>query len=53
MRTASINRDTMETQIRLSLELDGTGKATLDPGCGLLNHMLPLFARHGDFGLSV
>ena len=32
MRTASINRDTMETQIRLSLELDGTGKAELDTG---------------------
>ena len=38
MRTASINRDTMETQIRLSLELDGTGKAELDTGCGFLNH---------------
>ena len=49
MRTASINRDTMETQIRLSLELDGTGKAELDTGCGFLNHMLTLFARHGDF----
>ena len=53
MRTASINRDTMETQIRLSLELDGTGKAELDTGCGFLNHMLTLFARHGDFDLSV
>ena len=53
MRTASINRDTMETQIRLALELDGTGKAELDTGCGFLNHMLRLFARHGDFDLSV
>ena len=53
MRTASINRDTMETQIRLSLELDGTGKAELDTGCGFLNHMLTLFAKHGRFDLDV
>ena len=53
MRTASIQRDTRETQIRLSLNLDGTGKAEISTGCGFLDHMLELFARHGDFDLSV
>lgn len=53
MRTASIQRDTRETQIRLSLNLDGTGKADIATGCGFLDHMLELFARHGDFDLSV
>ena len=46
--TASIQRDTRETQIRLSLNLDGTGKAEISTGCGFLDHMLELFARHGD-----
>lgn len=53
MRTASIRRDTRETQIQLELNLDGTGKASVDTGVGFLNHMLELFARHGDFDLSV
>ena len=53
MRTASIQRDTRETRIRLSLNLDGTGKVEIDTGCGFLDHMLELFARHGDFDLSV
>ena len=53
MRTAEIRRDTAETQISLSLNLDGTGKSELHTGCGFLNHMLTLFARHGDFDLSV
>ena len=53
MRTASIQRDTQETRIKLSLNLDGTGKADVSTGCGFLNHMLELFARHGDFDLSV
>ena len=53
MRTASIQRDTRETQIKLSLNLDGTGKAEISTGCGFLDHMLELFARHGDFDLSV
>ena len=53
MRTASIQRDTRETQIKLSLNLDGTGRAEVSTGCGFLDHMLELFARHGDFGLTV
>ena len=53
MRTATIQRDTKETQISLTLDLDGTGKADIDTGCGFLNHMLELFARHGDLDLTV
>ena len=53
MRTASIKRDTRETQIELSLKLDGTGKSEIATGCGFLDHMLTLFARHGDFDLTV
>jgi len=53
MRTASIKRDTRETQIELNLNLDGTGKAEIASGCGFLDHMLELFARHGDFDLAV
>ena len=53
MRTASIKRDTKETQIELALDLDGTGTGSIATGCGFLDHMLTLFARHGDFDLSV
>ena len=53
MRSAAIERNTRETQIRLSLQLDGTGKAEIKSGCGFLDHMLELFARHGDFDLTV
>ncbi|MBQ4402462.1 MAG: imidazoleglycerol-phosphate dehydratase HisB [Synergistaceae bacterium] len=53
MRTSHITRTTKETDITLSLELDGTGKAEIDTGCGFLNHMLTLFAAHGRFDLSV
>ena len=53
MRTAAIRRDTKETQITLALDLDGTGKAEIATGCGFLDHMLTLFARHGDFDLTV
>ena len=53
MRTASIARDTKETQITLALDLDGTGKAEIATGCGFLDHMLTLFARHGDLDLTV
>lgn len=53
MRTASVQRDTRETRIKLSLNLDGTGKTEVSTGCGFLDHMLELFARHGDFDLSV
>ena len=53
MRTAVIRRDTKETQIELTLNLDGVGKEEIATGCGFLDHMLTLFARHGDFDLSV
>lgn len=53
MRTAEIRRETAETQIALSVNLDGTGKSAVDTGCGFLNHMLTLFARHGDFDLTL
>ena len=53
MRSAEINRTTAETDIRLCLELDGTGISHVDTGCGFLDHMLTLFARHGRFDLDV
>ena len=53
MRTATIKRDTRETQIELTLNLDGTGKSSIASGCGFLDHMLELFARHGDIDLTV
>ena len=53
MREATINRKTAETDIRLSLKLDGTGDCRVDSGCGFLDHMLELFARHGDLDLTV
>ena len=53
MRTAAIQRSTNETQIQLELNLDGTGKSDIATGCGFLDHMLELFARHGDFDLTV
>lgn len=53
MRNASVNRKTAETDITLSLQLDGTGESKIDTGVGFLNHMLTLFAKHGRFDLSV
>ena len=53
MRTASIQRTTNETRIALELNLDGTGKSEICSGVGFLDHMLTLFARHGDFDLTV
>lgn len=53
MRTADISRKTAETQITLSLCLEGTGKGDIQTGCGFLDHMLTLFARHGRFDLKV
>lgn len=52
-RTAEINRNTAETQISLKLNLDGSGKYEIDTGCGFLDHMLVLFARHGRFDLNI
>ncbi|MBE6780427.1 MAG: imidazoleglycerol-phosphate dehydratase HisB [Ruminococcaceae bacterium] len=53
MRTATINRKTNETEISLTLTLDGTGKSEINSGCGFLDHMLTLFAKHGRFDLTV
>ena len=53
MRTAELSRKTAETDITLRLDLDGTGRSEVYTGCGFLNHMLPLFARHGRFDLEV
>ena len=53
VRTAEINRKTAETDIMLTLNLDGTGKSTIATGVGFLDHMLTLFAAHGKFDLTV
>lgn len=53
MRTAEITRKTAETNIRLTLNLDGAGTSEIATGCGFLDHMLTLFARHGRFDLTV
>ena len=53
MRTAEILRKTAETDIMLTLNLDGTGKSTVETGVGFLDHMLTLFAAHGKFDLDV
>jgi len=52
-RTARIERATAETEITLSLDLDGSGQADVETGVGFLDHMLTLFARHGLFDLAV
>ena len=53
MRISEISRKTAETDIRLSLNLDGDGTSEINTGCGFLDHMLTLFARHGRFNLTV
>ena len=53
MRTSNIKRTTAETDIFLTLNLDGTGVSQIDTGCGFLDHMLTLFAKHGRFDLIV
>ncbi len=52
-RTAEIRRDTQETQIRVGVDLDGTGRAIVATGIGFFDHMLDSFARHGGFDLEV
>ena len=53
MRTSDIIRKTMETDISLKLNLDGSGKSEIKSGCGFLDHMLTLFAKHGRFDLCI
>ena len=53
MRSSEIIRKTAETDIRLSLSLDGTGKSSIRSGVGFLDHMLTLFAKHGRFDLEL
>lgn len=53
MRTAAVRRETAETKINLTLDLDGSGKGEIATGVGFLDHMLTLLARHGRFDLTV
>ena len=53
MRTATIDRKTGETDISITLNLDGKGESTIQTGCGFMDHMLTLFAKHGRFDLQV
>lgn len=53
MRKSEIVRKTAETDISLSINLDGSGKSNIDTGCGFLDHMITLFASHGCFDLDV
>lgn len=53
MRSAEIIRKTQETDIALTLEIEGSGYSEIDTGVGFLDHMLTLFARHGRFNLTV
>src|SRR3954471_5832004 len=52
-RSAEISRQTKETRVKISLNLDGTGKSSPETGVGFLNHMLDLFARHSLIDLTV
>lgn len=53
MRKATITRQTAETDIYLSLTVEGSGKSEISSGCGFLDHMLTLFAKHGRFDLTL
>ena len=53
MRVSEINRKTNETDISLVLDLDGRGESSIDSGCGFLDHMLTLFARHGRLNMDL
>lgn len=53
MRIGKINRATNETKVDIEINLDGAGKAEIDSGVGFFNHMLNLFAAHGQFDLKV
>lgn len=53
MRQASIERNTAETRIRLTLDLDGSGKSNIDSGVGFMDHMLTLFSAHSGYDLDL
>lgn len=53
MRESKIERKTFETDISLSLNIDGTGKSVINTGIGFLDHMLTLFAKHGRFDMEI
>ena len=53
MRTSDIKRKTNETDIVISLNIDGTGKSNINSGVGFLDHMLTLFAKHSKFDLDI
>ena len=53
MRQSKIGRVTAETSVSLTLTLDGKGESKIDSGCGFLDHMLTLFARHGGFDIEL
>ena len=53
MRQGIVKRKTAETDIALTLDLDGSGRSAIDSGCGFLDHMLTLFASHGRFDLEL
>ena len=53
MRTAKVNRNTLETQIAVSINLDGTGISSFNTGLGFLDHMLDQIARHGMMDIEV
>ena len=53
MRHSEVSRETAETAVKLSLELDGSGRSEIDTGVGFLDHMLTLLALHGGFDLAV
>ena len=53
MRTSEISRKTAETDITLKLNIDGSGESTISSGCGFLDHMLTLLAKHARFDLSL
>ena len=52
MRKSDVKRRTAETDITLTLDIDGSGRSKIESGCGFMDHMLTLFASHGRFDLQ-